>query len=116
MARMNSMSAIAEDLKVIALMARGEEPFDAEAARAAAASIAAESAQIEALFTEPEDDPKSEAKPSIWENFAQFSSIAAEMEAIALGLSTSIQTSEDIRPALASLGQSCRTCHEAFRE
>ena len=115
-ARMDAMSRIGAEVKVIGLMVRGETLFDATEARAAAASIAEQAAMVPDLFAEPADDPKSEARDSIWEDFDRFVEMNGAMETVAMALSQSITTQEDAMAALQTLGQTCRTCHEAFRE
>ena len=115
-ARMDGMSAIAENLKTLGMMARGATAFDAETARAAAAAIAIHASAVPGLFEANETDPMSEAKPAIWTSFEDFSAKASELESIAVGLSTSITIQEDLGPAMGSLGASCKSCHSIYRE
>ena len=115
-ARMHSMSAIAENLKILGTMARGTAKFDAEAARGAAAAIATHASAVPGLFETNETDPMSEARPAIWTSFEDFSAKASELESIAAGLSDSITTPEDLGPAMGSLGASCKSCHSIYRE
>ncbi|MEM9426633.1 MAG: cytochrome c [Pseudomonadota bacterium] len=116
MERMHGMKQIAAHLKVIGDMAKGEAAFEAEAARNAASGIAKHAAAAPALFEAREDDPKSEAKPAIWENFEDFTRLSLELEVIATDLSATISTPEDLRPALQQLGQNCKACHTDYRE
>ena len=116
MARMEGMSAIAKHLKVIGEMAQGKTAFDATAAKAAAAGIAQHAEASVDLFRAEETDPKSEAKPEIWENFSDFEAQSYELAAIARALSVSISDPDDLKPALASLGQTCKSCHSDYRE
>ncbi|MDE0345166.1 MAG: cytochrome c [Boseongicola sp.] len=116
MARMATMSAISENMKTLGMMARGTTAFDAEAARGAAAAIANHASAVPGLFEANETDPMSEARPAIWTNFEDFSAKASDLESIAVGLSTSITTPEDLGPAMGSLGASCRSCHSIYRE
>lgn len=116
MARMNGMTNIAAEVKVLGDMAKGLAPFDQAAARTAAASIARHAAETPKLFQAREDDPKSEALPVIWGNFDDFTAKSLELETIALGLSTSIGSADDLRPALQQLGANCSACHEIYRK
>lgn len=116
MARMDGMSAIGDATKLLGRMAKGETPFEAEAARGAAATIADHAAEVPALFEAPEDDPKSEAKPLIWQDYADFTDKAGALEAAAADAAGSIAAAEDLRPALAAIGETCKACHERYRE
>lgn len=115
-ARMDAMSDIAADMKTLGRMSKGALAFDGEKARSAAASIALRAAQLPSLFEAPEDDPKSEAKAAIWSNFADFTEQSEALEALALQLSTSITTRNDLASAMKSLGGTCQTCHQSYRE
>ena len=79
LARMEAMKAIGDATKVLGEMAKGAVAFDANAARAAAETIATHAADTPALFEAREADPKSEAKPGIWENFADFTAKAGDL-------------------------------------
>lgn len=116
MARMEGMSGIAQSMKTLGQMAKGALDFDAEIARQAAESAAQHAAMIPDLFAEPEDDPKSEALPAIWENFDRFSAIAADLEKAALAASQTISAPRDLGSAMQSMGASCKSCHSDFRK
>lgn len=115
-ARMEGMSAMGQQMKVIGLMAKGETAFDAEAARAAATAIAARAAETPELFAPEETDPKSEARPAIWQDFEAFTGLATELEAAAWEVSARIDTPQDLRPAMMALGGACKSCHARFRD
>jgi cytochrome c556 len=115
-ARMDAMSAIGKDMKVLGSMAKGKVPFDAESAQIAVASIADHAAMTTRLFEEKETDHKSEAKPEIWEDFGDFSRKAGELADVATGLSGKINRTEDLGRAITSLGATCKSCHEIYRE
>ena len=115
MARMNLMSDTAAQAKIIGQMAKGETPFDAAKARAAAKAIADHAAKTPELFQDREDDPKSEARPAIWDDFADFTKKAEEMRKVALGAANSIQSAEDLEPAMQALGAGCKSCHTPYR-
>ncbi|WP_299147286.1 cytochrome c [uncultured Tateyamaria sp.] len=116
MQRMIGMSDISENMKIIGDMAKRQTPFDGEAARAAAVAIAGYAAQTPELFAAFEMDPKSEAKPDIWDNFDDFRAKSMHMQNVAMDLSTSMRQPEDLVPALAALGETCRACHKAYRD
>ena len=115
-ARMDAMSGIGAEMKALGQMAKGAATFDVDSARASAAAIAHHAAATPNLFKANEDDPKSEAKSSIWANFDDFTAKAVAMETVALGLSASITKANDLGPAMGALGATCKSCHAAYRE
>ncbi|WP_299297646.1 cytochrome c [uncultured Tateyamaria sp.] len=116
MARMNAMSAISANVKTLGTMAKGQVAFDRMAARAAAASIADHATRSIDLFEAPETDPKSEALPAIWDNYADFAAKSEDMVRVAQSLAGSIETLADVQAGMEPLGQTCAACHKLYRE
>ena len=116
MARMNGMSAIAEDMKTIGNMAKGTIQFDAAKAQQALKDIASQASKTPSLFEANEDDPKSEARPEIWSNFDDFTAKAVELETLANQLAPSIEERDDLRSVLRLMGENCKSCHGTYRE
>lgn len=115
-ARMDGMSAIANEMKTLGQMSKGVIPFDAAQARTATAAIAKHAAETPALFKAEEDDPMSEAKADIWENFDDFTKKSKTLATLASELSVSIEADSDLAPALKALGATCQSCHKPYRE
>lgn len=113
-ARMDGMVRIGDSTKVIGQMARGQTPFDRAAAEAAIAVIAEEGRRTPVLFAAFEDDPKSEAKPAIWDSFDDFSGKAEAM--VAAAESADASTLEALRVSVGEIGRTCGACHEVYRE
>lgn len=116
MARMESMSAIAESTKILGTMSKGAVEFDAQAARDAAAEIAKRAEQTPVLFEANETDPKSEAKSVIWNHFDDFTQKSDDLVRVASDLSNTIQSADDLRAAVSSLGATCKACHATYRK
>lgn len=116
MARMDAMMSIADNMKTLGEMAKGTSAFDPGVARSAAAAIAESAAATPGLFEENETDPKSEARPEIWLNHADFTAKALELEALATGFANSITERSDLNAALGALGANCQSCHAAYRQ
>ena len=114
-ARMDNMTAMARQMEVIGNMVRGETEFDAEAANAALTRISGQANQTIDLFEAPETDPQSEARAGIWENFANFSNRARELEILAMELADTIEDRSTLVQALRRVGASCSGCHEDYR-
>ena len=115
MARMEAMSDIAAATKLLGDMAKGAAAFDAAQAREAAATIERLAAETPARFETPADDPKSEARPAIWERFEDFRTKAQALEAAARAAQP-LRTEAELKAALAALGAACKACHEDYRE
>lgn len=115
-ARMDSMSEIAKNMKILGNMAKGASEFDAQQARIAVDVIANKAAKTISLFEANETDPKSEAKPEIWKNFDDFKRKSDDLERVALKYSGAITTVDDLRAAMGSIGQTCKACHSEYRK
>lgn len=116
MARMMAMKSIGAATKVLGQTAKGEVAFDAAAVEAALATLAEQAAATPALFEAEEDDPKSEAKPAIWSDFADFSVKAMALETAAQGAMGQMRSAEDVGGALREIGATCKGCHQSYRE
>ncbi|MCH2250555.1 MAG: cytochrome c [Cognatishimia sp.] len=114
MARMQGMEQIGAASKVLGNMARGRVAFDAGTAASAKAALAQHAAEIPALFEAQEDDPKSEALPAIWSDFADFTAKADALRDAAETMD--VTSAETIAAGMGEVGGSCRSCHKAYRE
>ena len=112
LARMEAMTQIGDAMKLLAGMMKGETAFDAGQAQAALDRIRAAAARTPALFEAPETDPKSEALPAIWQNWADFRSKSDALYEAAGG---TIVAPGDLRPMVSRLAGSCKACHRDYR-
>ena len=116
--RMEAMKAIAEQMKTIGAMVKGEARFDGPTAAAAAKAIARSGGKIGALFPEGSNHPPSEARGLIWQEWNDFSRLASRLEEAALALSAKAGSAADsieIRAEFGALGKACKSCHEKYR-
>lgn len=116
MARMEAMKSIGSATKTVGDMARGKRDFDLNAARTALDTIAQEAGRVSDLFANPEDDPKSEALPAIWDDFSDFQTKNDQMQSTAATLASTVTTLDDLRAGLAQLGDTCSACHKLYRK
>lgn len=114
-ARMHAMMAIGQNTKILGSMAKGATGFDAAVARAAASEIAAHAAQSKKLFADRQDDPKSEAKPVIWENYGDFT---AKLDALiaASARINQVASEDELIAVVGAIGATCKDCHQTYRE
>ncbi|MFN4129652.1 MAG: c-type cytochrome [Paracoccaceae bacterium] len=112
-ARMDLMSGIGMNVKVLGDMATDKEPFDAAAALAAQEALVAASANIAEKFEPQATDPVSEAKPEIWTNWEDFVTKAGALNAAATVLDPA--SLDGVKAGMGAIGGSCRGCHTTYR-
>ena len=114
MKRMKLMSSMAENTKILGQMMKKQIPFDDEIAMSSMKKIEELSEATPMAFKINASDPKSEAKPLIWEEFVAFTELANQLTD---DLATStIKTYDDLRPVLMKTAGSCKACHARYRE
>lgn len=114
--RMAGMKEMAAQMKTLGAMSKGQSAFDASAANAALDAISTQATSIPALFEVEANDPQSEALPRIWTDHVTFINHAARLNETAETLTGTVQQKNDLGRAIKQLGQSCRGCHETFKE
>lgn len=113
MARMNLMGEIKENVGILGKMAKGSVAFNADRAEAAKGALIDAAVQIPAAFENPANDPKSEALPTIWEDWEDFSAQAAGMaKSVA---SVDVSSLAGVQTGMKVIGQSCSGCHKDYR-
>jgi cytochrome c556 len=119
-ARQGMFKIMGLNVGVLGGMARGNIPYDAEAAQVAAANLVAVSGLNPLnMFPAGSDNMSldtTRAKPEIWENVADVGAKWAAYGEAAAALAAVAGTGQEaIGPALGALGASCQSCHEAYR-
>ena len=111
--RMEVMKEIKRAIGVLGGMAKGKIAFDVVAATAAQTTLIEQSELVATTFEANETDPKSEALPSIWENWDTFVEMAEDLTFAAEGLD--VTSLDGVRGGLGNIGASCGACHKKFR-
>lgn len=114
--RMMVMKAMADNTKVIGQMLKRKTQFDANEAKSALERLSSLSLKTPKVFTVNATDPKSEAKPAIWDEFDEFTKLSLELAETSIVLANSIEIIEDLRPALKRISSGCKSCHSKYRE
>ena len=114
--RMMVMKAMADNTKVIGQMLKRKTQFDANEAKSALERLSSLSLKTPKVFTVNATDPKSEAKPAIWDEFDEFTKLSLELAETSIVLANSIEIIEDLRPALKHISSGCKSCHSKYRE
>lgn len=112
--RMEAMSDIADQMKLIAAMISGQSEFEAAGAQAAARAIAVHAGDMAELFPEGSNARPSEARDEIWIRWDRFTAIASQLQADASAMAAAENMSQ-VRGLFGTISQSCKTCHEEFR-
>ena len=114
--RMMLMKEMANNTKTIGQMLKGKTPFDANMAKLALERLSSLSLETPKVFKVNASDPKSEARPAIWDEFDEFTRLSKDLAETSLVLAGSINSVEDLRPALKGVSSGCKACHRQYRE
>ncbi len=119
-ARQGQFRILAINLGIIGDMAKGEAPYDADAAQAAADSIVAVS-----MINQPPlwpagssemDLDGTRAKAEMWDNLPDVLSKWEDLGTQAANLQQVAATGQEaLGPALGQLGGTCKACHDEYR-
>lgn len=115
--RKSALFVMQQNFGRVANMAAGKAPFDARVA-ADSAAVADFMAKLPwAAFGEGTDKGDTKAKPEIWMDKAKFDDYAQKMQGEMGKLNAAAKTGnlDSIKAAVAAVGGSCKTCHDAFR-
>lgn len=120
-ARAGYMKMLAINMATLSGMARGDVPYDAEAATAAGNNIESLSNYaLTGLFiegTSTDDGGDTEALPAIWENSEDFATKFAGLQEAAAGAGAAAGGGQEaLGPVLQKLGGACKACHDDYRE
>lgn len=116
--RMDLMSAMGENMKIVAAMVKGQVPMDMEKVRQEAGAISRNSPKIETLFPAGSLKAPSEALPAVWEEWERFMSLSTQLDTAANGLQQAATTGDrrELTRRFVLLGKVCSGCHTDFRK
>ena len=118
--RQGQFRIMAFNLGILGSMAKGESPFDAAAAEAAAGNLVALSGLAQNHWPEGSDSMSidgTRAMSAIWEDTADFEQKWTAFATQAAALADAAPNGVDgLGAAVGALGQTCQSCHEAYRE
>jgi len=119
-ARQGQFNIMQINLGILGNMAQGRTEYDAEAAQAAADTLAAVSMIQQAPhWPEGSDNASIEgtrAQPNIWENLDDFVSKWGDFGTAAQSAQAVVGDGlEALGPAVGGIGGACQACHETYR-
>lgn len=116
--RMDMMQGIGDKMKEVGAMIKGQTSFDSYEISRHAKRISEHSPSITKLFPEGSLDKPSEALPSIWKEWDEFSALTTKLTTEAEKLDQIAQTGERraITMQFAKVGKVCTGCHTDYRK
>ena len=114
MKRMTLMKGMASEMKILGGMMKREIPFDSVMANNAVSEINRLSSSTVEAFSVKADDPKSEAKSNIWDEFENFTQLSNELTTATSAIT--LDSYNDLRPAMGMIGKNCKACHSKYKE
>jgi cytochrome c556 len=119
-ARQAHMRLTSFNLGPLGAMAKGEMPYDAAVAAAAAGNLAAiaalDQSRIWAPGTGRPDAENTRALAAIWENPDDFASKIEGLRTATATMAEAAGTGLDaLRAAMGGVGKACSACHETYR-
>lgn len=120
-ARQSHMQLYSFHLSTLGGMAKGEIPYDADAATAAADSIVALTGLAQSGYWLPGSDSESmentRALPAIWADGSDVGEKSKALDDAALAMQTAAGTDVDaLKAAMGGIGEACGGCHKKYRQ
>jgi cytochrome c556 len=114
--RQQAMKDVGGAMQKLAAIAKKEAPFDAGVVRTNATTIAEALKRSADLLPEDSDKGAVEtwANPEIWADRADFEKKLQAAEAAAVAMQD-VAVEAAFPPALGTLGNSCKSCHQTYR-
>ena len=114
--RQSAMFVMGNHMGRLGAMVQGRVPFDAAQAAANADVLLVMSKLPFAGFTEGTTGANSKAKPEIWTERAKFDAGAQRMQEAIVKLNEAAKSAnlDQIKAAFGPVGQSCKSCHDAY--
>ena len=102
----------------MAEMVKGEKPMDAKAFATHAAAVANIAPLLLEGFANGPHKGKTDAKPEIWKNYADFSKKMQAFETESARLAQVAQNGDagQVKDQFMKTAQSCKTCHDDYRK
>lgn len=115
--RKSALFVMQQNFARVGAMAAGKAPFDAKVAAESAAVAESMSKLPWAAFGEGTDKGDTKAKPEIWKESAKFKEYADKMQTEMSKLAAAAKAGnlDSIKVAVGATGDSCKTCHDAYR-
>lgn len=111
------MEGFKKQMGAMAKMVKGEAPFDAAAFQQAADALDADAGKPWEHYTPESAKEESDAKPEIWSKPDEFKKEIDKFTTAAAALKVAAASGklDDVKKPFGEVGQSCKSCHDSFR-
>ena len=113
--RQSGFTVIANHMGRLAAMAKGEQAFNAEAAKVSANLINDTMKHQWAAFPSGSDGDGAKLKADPWKRADEFKKLQEKSMAETAKLTESTGSLDALRPQVGATGASCKACHDEFR-
>jgi len=116
--RKNIMKERGAQMRVLAPIAQGQQPFDAAAVMTALEALNANAmaTDVEALWPAGSDTGDTKSAPKIWEDMAGFQAAMEKYKAdVAAAVAANPQDLPAFQAVFGPVASNCGSCHQAFR-
>lgn len=115
--RQSALSLMGTHMGRVGAVVKGERPYDKAAVEADVAVIEMMSKLPWSAFPPGSHGANTKAKPEIWEQQEKFKAASEKMQAEVQKLSAAARSGDaaQLRTAFGAVGQSCKACHDNFR-
>lgn len=117
--RMDAMTEISRNVKIVGQMLKGTAAYKPDEIERVAKAIAGHAGDaMTDLFPEGSLMSPTEASPEIWAQWPEFSAYAESLQSSAQtleGLAAQGADKKTVAAAFGKVAATCKTCHEAFR-
>ncbi len=117
--RMDLMKGMADAMKVMGPMFKGEAPFQPEIVAEKAAYLAEHADKIPHLTPEGSNEHPSEALPAIWQDWDRYvaeATLLGEEGAKLVAIAKNGADLDETRAQFVRVSKTCGTCHDDFRK
>jgi len=117
--RMDLMKGMADAMKTMGAMFKGDQAFDPAVVAVQAGYLAEHATTIPDITPEGSNDHPSEALPAIWRDWDHY---VADANAMAVASAKLVEIANNgadqalAREQYVKLGKTCSTCHDRFRK
>lgn len=114
--RTTAFKSMMPEFSSMGKMVKGEEPYDIDKFKAAAATFA-ENAKKPFAYFQDDKQGNGDALPAVWEKAADFQAEQNKFLSAVDALNAKAKTGklEEIKAAYGEVGASCKSCHATFR-